>query len=98
MLDDQLWLTQQPISGASFSRGSAAASRRISGVTFAGRTLRARAISLAYRPRARAELADTFQQFVIVHSTMIPDAGTPARVALVGALPRELDARPAIKI
>ena len=37
-LDDQLWWTQQPISGASFSWCPAAASRRISGVTAAGRT------------------------------------------------------------
>jgi hypothetical protein len=37
-LDDQPWWTQQPISGASFSWCPAAASRRISGVTAAGRT------------------------------------------------------------
>src|SRR5712691_575384 len=34
---------------------------------------------LLRRPSASAELADTFQQFIIGHSTMIPDAGTPAR-------------------
>ena len=32
---------------------------------------------LLRRPSASAELADTFQQFIIGHSTMIPDAGTP---------------------
>src|SRR5262249_47520455 len=34
---------------------------------------------LLWRPSASAKLADTFQQFIIGHSTMIPDAGTPAR-------------------
>jgi hypothetical protein len=34
---------------------------------------------LLRRPSASAELADTFQQFIIGHSTVIPDAGTPAR-------------------
>ena len=34
---------------------------------------------LLRRPSASAELADTFQQFIIAHSTMIPDTGTPAR-------------------
>ena len=66
-LDDQPWLSQQPTSGASFPWGSAAASRRISGVTVAGRTLRARAISFGDRPRARRSRT-RFQQFIIGHS------------------------------
>ena len=70
-LDDQPWLTQQPIGGVSFSWGSAAASRRISGVTVAGDLESAG--DLLWRLSASAELADTFQQFIIGHSTMIVD-------------------------
>src|SRR6266699_2747953 len=37
------------------------------------------ASALLRRPSPSAELADTFQKFIIGHSTMIPDTGTPAR-------------------
>jgi hypothetical protein len=85
--DDQPWLIRQPTSGSFFpglSRGDLPDQRRHRSrphLECAGDLLR--------RASASAEFADPFQQFLIGHSTMIPDTATPhAKFGRAGALTR----------